>query len=894
MEKISWHSQTIESSLKELKTSLLGLSRSKAKKRLSIYGRNEIEVGKKRSVWRRWANQFNNILIYILLFSVLITGFLQQWVDSSVILGVVFLNALIGYFQETKAEKAIESLKKMMTLEVTVIRDGKRERIKAAELVPGDIVLLSAGDKVPADLRLLKSHNMEIDEAILTGESLPVDKSFERVSEDTRLSERSSMAYSGTLITTGNGIGLVVATGDQTEIGKISRMLKRGAEFSTPLLRQITRFGHWLALIILSISILIFLFGIFVRHYPVNEMFIAAIAIAVSLVPEGLPAIISIALAVGVTRMARRHAIIRRLASVETLSSVTVICTDKTGTLTKNELTIQSIYTADDSYDVTGIGYNDDGKIQQANGSADSNAALSLLIRAGALCNDAELNYENERWCLHGSPMDGALLSLGLKANIDLEIEKEEYPRTDIIPFDSQHKFMATLHHDHEGNSYTFLKGAPEKILMLCSHQLSNQDKVSIDIAYWLEKINELAENGMRVLALAYRKNEGEQNTLTFENIKSNFVFLGIVGIADPPREEVFDAVASCHRAGITVKMMTGDHRLTAQAVAKQVGIESNSVLSGENIDVMSDKQLENIVEDIDIYSRMVPEHKLRLIKALRAKQHIVAMTGDGVNDSPALESADIGIAMGIKGTEVTKEASEMILADDNFASIKEAVKEGRNVYKNLKKAILFILPSNAGEGFSVLFAILFGYLLPITPLQILWANMVTAVTLALALAFDPPEKTLMKEKPRDPNEPLLSHFLLWRIGFVSILYVSCMFGLFAYEMSHSANINLARTMVVNVLVLLEIVYLLNCRRINRSVLTIQGVFGSKAVLIASFFVVCFQLAFTYLPFMQFLFKTQAIHFKQWLMCIVLAILVFLIIEAEKAFLKFFSKKRSI
>lgn len=881
MEELIWHSESAETCLKKLNTNMHGLSSSAAKERLKSYGKNEIQVGKKKSIWQGWLNQFNNILIYILLIAALITALLQHWIDTSVIIGVVFLNALIGYIQEEKAERAIEALKKMLSLQASVIRNGKRINIAANELVPGDIVLLRSGDKVPADLRLLKTNNLQIDEAILTGESLPVDKNTKSVDQKTPLTERQSMAYSGTFITYGMGVGVVVATGKNTEVGRISTLLTGLPRLSTPLLRQITRFGHWLAIIILSFSALIFLFGFFIRQYPLEEIFIATVAIAVSVIPEGLPAIITIALAIGVTRMAKRNAIIRRLASVETLSSVTVICTDKTGTLTKNELTVQKIITADSQYDITGSGYNDEGKLIQNEHEADieKDSELMMLIRSGILCNEAELNKEGEKWNLIGSPMDGSLLALGLKANMHYKQEINHYPKTDVIPFDSTNKFMASLHHNHQGNSYIFAKGAPEKILSMCS---------SVDKTYWLSQINQLAKNGMRVLALAYRKTHKEHVNLLFKDIEKDLIFIGIVGIIDPPREEVRDAVSHCQQAGMQVKMVTGDHQLTAKAISKQVGIQREQVLSGENIDVMNDDKLAEIVDDIDIYARTVPEHKLRLIKALRSRNHVVAMTGDGVNDAPALKNAEVGIAMGIKGTDVAKEAAEIVLADDNFASIKHAIEEGRNVYNNLKKAILFILPNGGGEGLSIFFAILFGYTLPITPVQILWVNLVTTVTLALALAFEPAEKNLMLQKPRDPKEPLLSKFLLWRIGFVSLLFLCSMFGLFIYETNQGADVALARTVVVNVLVLLEAVYLINCRHIYDSVLNKEGIFGSKPALIAIALVVALQLAFTYLPFMQFFFKTQALNLSQWITIIAISLLVFFILEFEKMIVRKF------
>jgi magnesium-transporting ATPase (P-type) len=888
-----WHNKATENCLTELDTTQQGLPISEVEHRLKKYGKNEIQVGHKKRIWERIINQFNNSLIYILWVAAIITLLLRHWLDASVIVGVVFLNALIGYLQEGKAEKSIEALTKKLSLKAVVMRDAKRTKILASELVPGDIVFLYTGDKVPADLRLLKTNNLQIDEAMLTGESVPTEKNIELVPLQTLLTNRSCIAYSGTLVTYGTGIGVVVNTGTNSEIGQVSKMLAGLPKLTTPLLRQITKFGHWLAFIITLFSVAIFLFGIFLRSYPLDEMFLAAVAIAVSIIPEGLPAIITIALAIGVARMANRNAIIRRLPAVETLSSVTVICTDKTGTLTKNELTVQKVITSHQSFLVTGSGYNDQGKIIQNEKNIDAKQSheLSMLIKAGALCNEAELRKENEKWHRFGNPVDGALLVLGLKTGINYGDEIKNCPRTDFIPFDSKHKFVASLHHDHKGNSFIFVKGAPERILSFCSYQLRDNQQEVLDKNFWQSQINSLAQDGMRVLALAYRKTHKEHTSLLFKDVEHALVFLGIVGIIDPPREEVLEAVLQCQQAGIRVKMVTGDHGLTAVAIGKQVGINNPRVLSGENLDVMSDEELQKIVQDIDIYVRTIPEHKLRLIKALRERDHTVAMTGDGVNDAPALYYADIGIAMGIKGTDVAKEASEIVLADDNFSSIKYAIEEGRNVYNNVKKAILFVLPNDAAEGLSVFFAILFGYTVPITPLQILWVNMVTAVTLGLALAFESPEKKLMSNLPRDAKEPLLSKFLLWRISFVSFLFLCSVFGLFIYEIKQGVDVDIVRTMVVNLLVLAEIFYLINCRRIYDSVLSTEGLFGSYPVLISIAIVLLLQIGFTYLPVMQYLFKTKPIDLLQWGFIVIIATTIFLIVEFEKKIIRRFSSR---
>ncbi|RDI40171.1 cation-translocating P-type ATPase [Aquicella lusitana] len=892
--KAKWHAESTDQVLKKLSTSLNGLTLDEAEKRLKIFGTNIISIEKKYTLWRRLINQFHNVLIYVLLIASIITASLQHWIDTGVILGAVFLNALIGFIQEGKAEKAIDALKQMLPPQAHVTRAGKNLRIHANKLVPGDVVLLHSGDKVPADLRLIKSKDLQIQEAILTGESLPVDKSSQAVPEDVALADRFSIAYSGTLVTYGTAIGVVIATGKETEIGRISLMLANVPKLTTPLIRQLAVFSRWLAVAILLFSFAIFLFGVFIRQYPVDEMFIAAVAIAVSAIPEGLPAVMTIILAIGVTRMAKHRAIVRRLPAVETLSSVTVICTDKTGTLTKNELTIQHIITGDHHYSVTGSGYNDNGRIllhhQEVN--LDAHNDFLILVKAGILCNDASLYKENESWHLYGNPVDGALLSLGLKAGIDYKDEVNLCHKIDFIPFESTHKFMASLHHDHKGRAYIYVKGAPEIILEMCSHQLKNQQKVFIDRMFWHSQISELAQNGMRVLALAYRPTVAAHTNLLFKDVEKNLIFLGLIGIADPPREEAHHAVSQCQKAGICVKIITGDHKETAFAIGKQIGISSHHILTGENLDALDDVLLAKEVNDVDIYARTTPEHKLRLIKALRQHNHVIAMTGDGVNDAPALKSADIGIAMGLKGTDVAKEAAEIVLADDNFASITQAVKEGRTVYDNLKKLILFLLPNDAGEGLSIFIAILLGYTLPITPLQILWVNLVTAVTLGVALAFEPTEKNIMSRKPRDPHETLLSRFLLWRIIFVSFLFVLVMFGVFAYETKQGATIGLARTSVVNVLVLMEVFYLINCRKIYDSILNREGVLGSSPVLISIGLVIVFQIGFTYLPFMQMIFATKSISIGAWIALFSISFVVFLIIELEKWLMRIISNKK--
>ncbi|KPJ67362.1 MAG: carbonate dehydratase [Coxiella sp. DG_40] len=896
LENIDWHSTSIEHIFKHLHTDENGLSSKQVKQRKKIFGYNKLKPPKRRSLLVRFLIQFHNILIYILLIAATITSILQHWIDTCVIVGVVFLNALVGCIQEGKAERALDAIKEMLSPNANVIRNGKRHIIPAEALVPGDIVILNAGDKIPADLRLITAKSLQIQEAILTGESNPVDKSIDPVAANVTLGDRSSMAYSSTLVTYGIGRGVVVATGYNTEIGHISSILASKKAITTPLLRQIGIFGRWLTLAILIMAASTFFVGVILWNNPTQEMFTAAVGIAVAAIPEGLPAIITITLAIGVTRMAKHNAIIRRLPAVETMGSVSTICTDKTGTLTRNELCAQDIITPEHTYQVTGTGYGPKGELylNQATFPIEEYPNLMMTIRAGILCNDAEIRHYNNQWQLYGNPTDGALLALGYKAELDVPLEKQNYPRIDLIPFESEYKFMATLHHDHKGNSYIYVKGAPEKILAMCSQQRLHNQVVMIDRDYWIKHINDLAYQGKRVVAIAMRTIDPDYRELKFADIEKDLILLGIFGIIDPPREEAIAAVAECQKAGIRIKMITGDHAVTARTIAEQVGIHNGTgVIIGLDIDELSDEELAKNVNEVDVYARTSPEHKLRLVKALQANGQITAMTGDGVNDAPALRQAEIGIAMGKKGTEATKEVADMVLADDNFASIRHAVEEGRTVYDNIKKAILYILPTNVGEAFSVMLAIIFGYMLPITAVQILWVNMITAVTLALAIGFESAEANVMLRKPRAPQQPILSPFLIWRITFVSILLVTSVFGLFLYERNFAGtDLDVARTVVVNMLVVGEIVYLINCRKIYSSSFNIRTIFGSRAALIAIVTVIIFQSLFTYLPIMQHFFGTEGIDLIHWLRIIILGSIIFVLVEGEKALWQYINSKK--
>ncbi|MCC5871489.1 MAG: cation-transporting P-type ATPase [Gammaproteobacteria bacterium] len=886
----AWHAREADEVIADLESDRDGLSEQVAQKRIEQYGPNELRPPAKAGPLVRFLRHFHNILIYILIAAALGTALLGHWVDTGVIIAVVLINTFIGFIQEGKAEKALDAIRQMLSPQAVVVREGHRREVEAKSLVPGDVVLLQAGDKVPADLRLLDTKNLRIDEAVLTGESVPVEKAVTPVAEDAPLGDRFAMAYSGTLATFGRGLGIVVATGGRTEVGRISSMLSHVNSLQTPLVRQIEEFGRWLAVVIIVIAAATFAFGYWIRSYPLDEMFLAAVSLAVSTIPEGLPAILTIALAIGVQKMAQRRAIIRRLAAVETLGSVSTICSDKTGTLTRNEMTVSTVKTCERTVEVEGVGYAPHGgfSVEGRNFSPDEDPVLTDALQVAILCNDAQLFERDGDWRMEGDPTEGALMVLGCKAGLDPAAERTRMPRIDVIPFESEHKYMATLHRDHQGASTIYLKGAPERILDLCARQRTAAGGEALDHDGWEEVLDQIAGKGERLLALAARDGELHQAELTYDQIEAGgFDLLAIVGIIDPPREEAIRAVAECHEAGIQVKMITGDHLATARAVGRMLGIGSDderSAIAGHELNGMSSEALRRTAVQADIFARTTPEHKLRLVEALQYGGAVVAMTGDGVNDAPALKRADVGVAMGRKGTEAAKEASEMVLADDNFASIAHAVEEGRAVYDNIRKAILHMLPTNAGQSLTIMMAILMGLALPLTPVQVLWVNMVTSVTLAMALAFESGEPGVMKRQPRNPNAPLLSGFLLWRIPFVAVLLWLGTFGHFIWmgEVMGSAE-DVARTVAINTLVAGQAFYLLNLRLIYQPVLSDWAIFRSRAMWIAIGILIVLQFAFTYAPVMHTLFGTTAIGMQDWGRILLFGLAVFVIVELEKA-----------
>ena len=883
----AWHAMEREAVFRELGIDGEGLSDEEAKTRLAEHGPNRLPEAKPRSALIRFFSHFNNLLIYVLLGAAVIAAALGHWIDTAVIMAVVLVNAIIGFIQEGKAEDALRAIRQMLSANAMVTRDGQRIAIPAEQLVPGDRVLLQSGDKVPADLRLIKVKNLQVQEAALTGESVPVEKATGKVKEDADLGDRVDMAYSGTLITQGQGSGVVVATGVDTEIGRISTMVSQVQTLTTPLLRQMDRMARWITVAVLLVAVLVFALGTLLRGYTAVEMFMMVVGLAVAAIPEGLPAILTVTLAIGVQRMASRKAIIRRLPVVETLGSVSVICSDKTGTLTRNEMTVRSMVTSTARYELTGTGYDPHGAFESEGKICDpgEDRLLRRTLLAALLCNDSSLERRNGNggWVVHGDPMEGALLVAAMKGGMDLAHEGKQYPRTDLIPFESEHKFMATLHHSHEGRAFIYLKGAPERVLEMCDAVVGGDDQQPLDKAFWHAQIEELAAQGQRVLAVATKPGQEGQQEMDFEHVESGLALLGLYGLIDPPRDEAITAVAECRAAGIRVKMITGDHAATARAIAAQLNLDNtDEAITGHELEKMSDDELGKRITEVDVYARVSPEHKLRLVSLLQSQGKIVAMTGDGVNDAPALKRADVGIAMGQKGTEAAKEASEMVISDDNFASIARAVREGRTVYDNLKKAIAFLLPVNGGESASIILAIMVGLTLPIAPLQILWVNMVSSVALAMALAFESSEKDIMKRPPRPANESMISPFLLWRILLVSALFASGIFGIYIWSQAMGASVEESRTYAVNALVMMEIFYLISVRRLRTSSLGIDGLFGSKKVLIAIGVVVVLQAIFTYAPFMETLFNTRPVSLGMWGVIFAIGVSLLLVLELEK------------
>lgn len=884
-----WHKLKDDALLEVLKTDVRhGLALANVRRKQEQFGPNRLTPRKGRHPLLLFLSQFHHPLIYILLISAAVTGTLKGWVDASVILGVVLINAIIGFIQEMNALRAIAALANALSINASVLRNGHRSIIPASELVPGDIVYLQSGDKVPADLRMLQVRELQIDESTLTGESVSVEKSTQPLPADTPLADRGNLAFSSTLVTYGTGVGVVVETGDRTEIGRINRLIGEATELETPLTRKIGQFSWILMWFIIGLAALAFAMGWW-RGENLVDSFIASVALAVAAIPEGLPVAVTITLAIGVRRMARRHAIIRKLPAVETLGGTTIICSDKTGTLTQNQMTVQTILTGGSHYAVSGAGYTpegdfllDDKRINPA-----EHPALLEILRAGLLCNDARLFMEAGSWQIEGDPTEAALLVSAHKAGLHRDPADETHPRLDAIPFESAYQFMATLHHNRwEDAHHIYVKGSAESLIGRCDSAFDDRlNRVPLDVATLHHEVAELAARGLRVLAFARCEHADEERTLGHHHVSEGLTFLGLQAMIDPPRPEAIKAVADCRKAGIQVKMITGDHLGTAVAIARQIGLgepdEPIHALDGRALAELSGSELPATAEMTAVFARVAPEQKLRLVTALQERGHIVAMTGDGVNDAPALRQANIGVAMGITGTEVSKEAADMVLTDDNFATITAAVEEGRGVYDNLVKFISWTIPTNIGQGLVILIAVLFGVTLPILPVQILWLNMSTAILLGLPLAFESKESDIMQRRPRHPDQPILTGLLLSRSLLVGILLTAAAFGLFEWELWHGEAVDKARTAAVNVFAVGQSFYLLNCRSLTHSMFRL-GVFSNLWVWAGIITMLLAQVAIIYLPSMNWLFHTAALGLDEWLLAMGGGLLIYWVVGLEK------------
>ncbi|RMH32493.1 MAG: cation-transporting P-type ATPase [Nitrospirae bacterium] len=880
-----------------------GLSKDEAAERLKRFGPNVLPMMRRHGPVVQFLLQFHHPLVYILLAAGAITAWLGEVVDASVIFGVVVINAIVGFIQEYRAERALQALMTMIKTEATVLRDGRKLRISSTELVPGDVVFLESGDKVPADLRLVSVRELSIDESALTGESVAVSKVDHILPPETLMADRLNMAYSGTLVIRGRGIGIVVATGAATELGRIHQLVGQAPDISTPLTKKLAQFSKLLTVVILGLAAVTFGIGLW-RGQPAVEVFMAAVALAVGAIPEGLPAAVTITLAIGVHRMAQRHAIIRKLPAVETLGSTTVICSDKTGTLTENQMTVQAVFAGGQCYRVEGVGYDPKGQVTLNGVPVDLHEAPALhaCLVAGILCNESQLVRREHTWDVVGDPTEGALLVAARKAGLDLDRMHRDAPRVDVIPFESQYQYMATFHRSVSGEVVCYVKGALEKMLPFCTQELGpdgtelplNRDRI-------VQTAEALTNEGLRVLAFA-RGHVPSEAALTRELVeKGGLTFLGLQAMIDPPRPEAIAAVRACHTAGIAVKMITGDHLNTARAIAEKIGIlghEATDVpaarlLTGAELATLPSHELPAAADEAAVFARVSPEQKLSIVEALQARRHIVAMTGDGVNDAPALKQADIGVAMGRSGTEVAKEAADMVLTDDNFASIEAAVEEGRGVFDNLTKFIVWTIPTNMGEGLVILAAIMTGAMLPILPVQILWINMTTAIALGLMLAFEPKEPDLMQRPPRDPQQPLLTGTLIFRTVMVSALLLAGAFGLFVWALERGASLAEARTIAVNVFVMVELFYLFNCRSLERSMFQL-GLFSNPWVTWGVSIMIGLQLLFTYSPFMQRLFHSAAVSGEEWGAIMAIGLISYAIVGFEKWLRRRWGSRRSM
>jgi ATPase, P-type (transporting), HAD superfamily, subfamily IC len=884
------YQQSVSDILAHAQTQPDGLSRAGAAERLNKYGPNALPEKKGKPAWLRFLAHFHDVLIYILLAAAVMTAVMGHWVDTAVILGVTVINSLIGYIQENNAEKSLQSIRNMLSSDAQVIRDGKHDTVSTKELVPGDIVVLRAGDRIPADLRLIEAHNLRVEEAILTGESTVVDKHTDALKGELPLGDRTNMLFSGTTISAGGGVGVVVATGQETELGRINQMMADVEATRTPLLVQMDKLGKAIFVIILAMMAALFVFSVLLRDIPMGELLLSLISLAVAAVPEGLPAIISIILSLGVQAMARKRAIIRKLPTVETLGAMTVVCSDKTGTLTMNEMTVKAIITADSCYRVDGDSYEPVGHIYLEGSnepvSVQPYTVLEKYLRTIDLCNDSQLvRDEHGHWGITGGPTEGALKVLAAKATL----EPVTTSLVAKIPFDSQYKYMST-HYQLDNEEWVMVTGAPDVLFALCQQQQTARGLAAFDRAYWESEMERFARQGLRMVAAAIKPATPGATTLDHSDLQQGLIFLGIAGMMDPPRPEAVDAIHSCQTAGIRVKMITGDHPQTAMSIGQMLGIRnSTEAMTGYQLEHMDDNELAKAAVEYDIFARTSPEHKLRLVRALQKNGEVVGMTGDGVNDAPALRQADVGIAMGIKGTEVTKEAADMVLTDDNFATIASSVKEGRRVYDNLKKTILFIMPTNLAQGLLIIIALLMGNIIPLTPVLILWMNMATSATLSFGLAFEAAERNVMNRPPRKTGQHVMDAFAVWRVAFVGSMIAVSAFMLEAWLAPRGHSAEFVRTVLLQMLVTAQWLYMINCRSSDRFSIN-SGLLKNKGIWMVTGVLLLLQLAIIYLPIMQMMFGTEALPLRYWLVTLAMGAVMFLIVEVEKRLTRRFRK----
>ena len=882
---------TVEEVLKNQQSQPSGLTHNEASARLARDGLNALPEKAGKPAWLRFLAHFHDVLIYVLIAAAALTAVMGHWVDTAVILGVAVINALIGHIQENNAEKSLKSIRNMLSASAVVVRNGQHETVATTDLVVGDIVVLRAGDRIPADLRVMEAHNLRVEEAILTGESTVVDKTAEALSGELPLGDRKNLLFSGTTISAGAGLGVVIATGEATELGHINQMMTEIEKHRTPLLVQMDKLGKAIFSLILAMMLGLFIFSLLLRDMPMGELLLSLISLAVAAVPEGLPAIISIILSLGVQTMARKRAIIRKLPTVETLGAMSVICSDKTGTLTMNEMTVKAIITADKNYRVQGNSYEPTGEIHVEENDAQAEIApgslLESYLRTIDLCNDSQLiRDEQGHWGITGGPTEGALKVLAAKAMLPA-VESELRSK---IPFDSQYKYMAT-HYRIGNDERVLVTGAPDVLFKLCRLQQTANGTEAFTQPHWEAEIARYAKEGLRMVAAAWKPARADADALTHDCLSEGLIFLGIAGMMDPPRPEAIAAIGACQQAGIRVKMITGDHPQTAMSIGGMLGIHNSThAVTGYELEQMDEAELAEAAVTYDIFARTSPEHKLRLVKALQEKGEIVGMTGDGVNDAPALKQADVGIAMGIKGTEVTKEAADMVLTDDNFATIASAVQEGRRVYDNLKKTILFIMPTNLAQGLLIIVALLAGNLIPLTPVLILWMNMATSATLSFGLAFEAGERNIMRRPPRQSNENVMDGFAIWRVGFVGTLIAACAFMLEAWLQPRGHSPEFIRTVLLQTLVTAQWVYMLNCR-VSDGFSLGRGLLMNKGIWLVSGILLLLQLAIIYVPFLQMLFGTEALPLRYWGITFAIGIALFFIVEIEKPLTRKFRRK---